>query len=101
MRLAEIFQTELDDAAEQSPALAAETRKVVILGVAEKRIALLVDHLLGQEATVVKPLGNYLHRCSGLAGATISGDGRVRLVLDPSGLLSTSQSAQLNRKASA
>jgi two-component system chemotaxis sensor kinase CheA len=65
--------------------------KVVILGVAEKRVALLVDHLLGQESTVVKPLGNYLHRCSGLAGATISGDGRVRLVLDPAGLLAASQ----------
>jgi two-component system chemotaxis sensor kinase CheA len=103
MRLAEIFrdEDELDEGAGQSSAPTAETRKVVILGVAEKRVALLVDHLLGQEATVVKPLGNYLHRCSSLAGATISGDGRVRLVLDPSGLLSTSQSAQLHRKASA
>lgn len=65
--------------------------KVVILGVAEKRAALLVDQLLGQESTVIKPLGNYLHNCSSLAGATISGDGRVRLVLDPAGLLAASQ----------
>ena len=67
------------------------SQKAVILGVAEKRIALLVDRLLGQESTVVKPLGSYLHRCSSLAGATIGGDGRVRLVLDPAGLLESLQ----------
>lgn len=64
--------------------------KAVILGIAEKRIALLVDHLLGQESTVIKPLGSYWHHCPSLAGATISGDGRVRLVLDPTGLLAAS-----------
>jgi two-component system, chemotaxis family, sensor kinase CheA len=64
-----------------------DSRKVVILGVAEKRFALKVDHLIGQESTVIKPLGSYLHGCSSLAGATISGDGQVRLVLDPNGLL--------------
>jgi two-component system, chemotaxis family, sensor kinase CheA len=65
--------------------------KVVVLGVGEKRVAILVDHLVGQESTVIKPLGSYLHNCSSLAGATISGDGRVRLVLDPAGLLMTAQ----------
>src|SRR5438445_1962320 len=53
--------------------------KVVILGIGERRFALLVDNLIGQESTVIKPLGSYLHHCSGIAGATISGDGRVRL----------------------
>jgi two-component system, chemotaxis family, sensor kinase CheA len=61
--------------------------KVVILAVGDKRIALAVDHLVGQESTVIKPLGSYLHNCASIAGATISGDGRVRLVLDPAGLL--------------
>jgi two-component system chemotaxis sensor kinase CheA len=76
--------------------------KVVILGIAEQRVALLVDHLLGQESTVVKPLGQYLHNCSSVAGATIGGDGRVRLVLDPAGLLSASQNlSSATRKASA
>ena len=80
-----------------------EGQKVVILGVAERRIALLVDRLLGQESTVVKPLGSYLHGCSSLAGATIGGDGRVRLVLDPAGLLENLQLATTTamRKASA
>jgi two-component system, chemotaxis family, sensor kinase CheA len=80
-----------------------EGQKVVILVAAEKRFALLVDQLLGQESTVIKPLGTYLRGCASLAGATISGDGQVRLVLDPAGLLANLQVAALRvmRKASA
>lgn len=63
--------------------------KVVILGIGEKRIALLVDQLLGQESTVVKPMGSYLHHCPGIAGATIGSDGYVRLVLDPTALIAS------------
>ncbi|HZW81159.1 MAG TPA: chemotaxis protein CheA [Candidatus Deferrimicrobiaceae bacterium] len=79
-----------------------ESQKIVILGVADKRFALLVDQLLGQESTVIKPLGAFLHGCSSLAGATISGDGQVRLVLDPAGLLENLRSAApMVQKASA
>src|SRR2546427_2777814 len=67
--------------------------KVVILGIGKKRIALLVDNLIGQESTVIKPLGSYLHHCSGIAGATISGDGRVLLVLDPADLLASASNS--------
>jgi two-component system chemotaxis sensor kinase CheA len=63
--------------------------KIVILLVGEKRIALMVDRLIGQESTVIKSLGNSLHHSSSVAGATIGGDGRVRLVLDPAGLLAS------------
>jgi two-component system chemotaxis sensor kinase CheA len=66
-------------------------QKVVILAIGDKQIALLVDQLIGQESTVIKPLGSYLHNCPSIAGATISGDGRVRLVLDPAGLLASAQ----------
>jgi two-component system chemotaxis sensor kinase CheA len=69
--------------------------KVVILGVGGQRAALLVDELVAQESTVVKPLGAFLHGCSSLAGATISGDGHVRLVLDPTGLLASAQSGAM------
>jgi two-component system, chemotaxis family, sensor kinase CheA len=90
-------------ATETSSETSEEAKKVVILGVGERRIALLVDRLLGQESTVIKPLGSYLHGCSSLAGATIGGDGRVRLVLDPAGLLENLQvpSVSATRKASA
>ena len=69
--------------------------KVVILGVSDKRVALLVDNLVAQESTVIKPLGSYLHSCNSLAGATVGGDGRVRLVLDPAGLLSGLKTEEL------
>jgi two-component system chemotaxis sensor kinase CheA len=74
--------------------------KVVVLGIGQQRVAVLVDHLVGQESTVIKPLGSYLHNCSSLAGATISGDGRVRLVLDPAGLLLTAQGITQQEMAS-
>jgi two-component system chemotaxis sensor kinase CheA len=81
LRLRQMFDT---------PSAGSETGdKVVVLGIGERKIAVLVDHLLGQESTVIKPLGAFLHRAANLAGATISGDGRVRLVLDPAGLLSS------------
>ena len=62
-------------------------KKIVVMTVGDTRIALLVDQLIGQESTVVKPLGHSLGQCQGIAGATVGGDGRVRLVLDPAGLL--------------
>ncbi len=62
---------------------------VVIVGVGGRKVGLVVDELLGQEETVIKPLGSYLRHVPGVAGATISGDGRVRLILDPAGLSET------------
>ena len=59
---------------------------VVVLGLAEKRIGLVVDHLIGQEEVVIKSLGEFLGQTQGIAGATILGDGRVRLIVDPAGI---------------
>ena len=67
--------------------------RAVILGLGERRVALLVDQLLGQESTVIKPLSSLFHNIACLAGATISGDGRVRLVLDPAGILAAAESS--------
>jgi two-component system, chemotaxis family, sensor kinase CheA len=88
LRLARMFATRLTANGENG-------QKVVILAVGDRRVALLVDHLVGQESTVIKPLGSYLHNCSSIAGATISGDGRVRLVLDPAGLLASASGSAL------
>lgn len=55
---------------------------VVLVGVAEKRFGLIVDRLLGQEEIVIKSLGDYLANTGGVAGGTITGDGRVRLIVD-------------------
>jgi two-component system chemotaxis sensor kinase CheA len=59
---------------------------VVVLGLAEKRIGLVVNHLIGQEEVVIKSLGEFLGQTQGIAGATILGDGRVRLIVDPAGI---------------
>ena len=49
-----------------------------------RRAALLVDSLIGQQQLVVKSLDANLHSVPGVAGATILGDGRVALILDVS-----------------
>ncbi|MEZ5359460.1 MAG: chemotaxis protein CheA [Candidatus Zixiibacteriota bacterium] len=59
---------------------------VVVVGLGEKRLGLIVDRLLGQEEVVIKSMGHMLGHTKGLAGATILGDGRVRLIVDLIGL---------------
>lgn len=55
---------------------------VVLIGLAEQRIGIVVDELLGQKEIVVKSLGDYLEDVPGIAGSTILGDGRVIMILD-------------------
>ncbi|GIN19174.1 MAG TPA: chemotaxis protein CheA [Bacillus bacterium] len=59
---------------------------VVIVGVGEKRIALIVDELQGNQEIVVKSLGKYVGKINGVSGATILGDGRVELILEVAGI---------------
>lgn len=60
---------------------------VVIVAVGNKKVGLVVDQLIGQEEVVIKPLGTMLHGTPGMAGATITGDGRIALILDVPSLL--------------
>ncbi|MDO8273151.1 MAG: chemotaxis protein CheA [Gammaproteobacteria bacterium] len=60
---------------------------VVIVSVGTQRIGFVVDDLVGQEEVVIKPLGRMLHGTPGMAGATITGDGRIAIILDVPGLL--------------
>ncbi len=55
---------------------------VVIIGKAEKRIALAVDKLKGQQEIVIKPLDDTFGKSYGVAGASILGDGRIVLIVD-------------------
>ncbi|MBF0549795.1 MAG: chemotaxis protein CheA [Deltaproteobacteria bacterium] len=55
---------------------------VVVVGMAEKRVALCVDELLGKQEVVMKTLGDYLGRVEGIEGASIMADGSVALILD-------------------
>ena len=60
---------------------------VVILSVGTQRIGFVVDQLVGQEEVVIKPLGKKLQGTPGMAGATITGDGRIALILDVPSML--------------
>ncbi|MBG6485060.1 chemotaxis protein CheA [Pseudomonas aeruginosa] len=60
---------------------------VVILSVGTQRIGFVVDQLVGQEEVVIKPLGKMLQGTPGMAGATITGDGRIALILDVPSML--------------
>jgi len=60
---------------------------VVIVTVGTRRVGFVVDQLIGQEEVVIKPLGKMLQGTPGMAGATITGDGTIALILDIPSLL--------------
>lgn len=60
---------------------------VVIVAMGTKRVGFVVDQLVGQEEVVIKPLGRALQGTPGMAGATITGDGRIALIIDVPSLL--------------
>ncbi len=65
-----------------NPASANLPSHVVVARVGTQRVGFVVDQLIGQEEVVIKPLGAYLQGLAGYAGATITGDGRIALILD-------------------
>ncbi len=64
-----------------------ESAHVVIVSVGTQRVGFVVDQLIGQEEVVIKPLGKMLHGTPGMAGATITGDGTIALILDVPSML--------------
>lgn len=64
---------------------------LVIVGEAERRTALLVDELLGQQQVVARSLGGTLGKVAGVSGGAILGDGRVGLILDVAEALSLAE----------
>ncbi|OQX32890.1 MAG: chemotaxis protein CheA, partial [Candidatus Sedimenticola endophacoides] len=64
-----------------------ETAHVVVIDLQGSPVGLVVDGLVGQEEVVIKPLGALLRGVEGMAGATITGDGKIALILDLPGLM--------------
>jgi two-component system chemotaxis sensor kinase CheA len=64
-----------------------DERHVVIVSVGNQRVGFVVDQLIGQEEVVIKPLGKMLQGTDGMAGATITGDGTIALILDVPSML--------------
>ena len=62
-------------------------RNVVVVGLAQERLGLAVDELLGQADMVTKPLGERLSRVQGIAGVADLGNRRTVLVLDVAALI--------------
>ncbi len=60
---------------------------VVVVNAGGRHVGFVVDQLIGQEEVVIKPLSAKLQGIDGLAGATITGDGRIALILDVPGLM--------------
>lgn len=60
---------------------------VVVVNAGGRQVGFVVDQLIGQEEVVIKALGAKLQGMDGLAGATITGDGRIALILDVPGLM--------------
>lgn len=67
---------------------------VVLVATAEKRLGIIVDELCHQEEVVIKSMGTYFSGIKEISGATITGDGRVGLILDAGVLIS--QHKELN-----
>ncbi len=60
---------------------------VVVVTVGNQKAGFVVEKLIGQEEVVIKPLGKMLHGTAGLSGATITGDGKIALILDVPSLM--------------
>jgi two-component system chemotaxis sensor kinase CheA len=71
---------------------------VVIVGSGEKKIGLLVDSLIGEEDVVIKPLRDHYTNAPGIAGANITGDGTVSLIIDVGQLLELGLRHEMERR---
>ncbi len=89
VRLADIFGVDsvFDDS---------EQAYVVVIGLAENKIGIIVDFLIGQEEVVIKSLGSYLKGTEGIAGATIRGDGRVTLIVDIAAMMQMAKQVKVS-----
>ncbi|OGW15373.1 MAG: hypothetical protein A3G93_07385 [Nitrospinae bacterium RIFCSPLOWO2_12_FULL_45_22] len=93
IRLGEIFGLRLTDGFERN------SLYIVIIGLAEKRIGLVVEKLYGQEEVVIKGLGDYFADNREISGVTITGDGRIVLILDIGNLVGQVVSRTTNDKS--
>ncbi|OAI92095.1 chemotaxis protein CheA [Pseudomonas putida] len=57
-------------------------RNIVVVSQGRQQAGLIVEHLLGELQTVIKPLGQMFQHLSGISGSTILGSGQVALILD-------------------
>jgi two-component system chemotaxis sensor kinase CheA len=90
LRLRELF-----DVAGEPPA----QENIVVVQYAGRRAGLVVDELLGEFQTVIKPLSKIFSRLRGIAGSTILGSGEVALILDVQALVQLAIQREAGRAA--
>ncbi len=84
VRLPQLFVT-----GKQAHQVSDDSQYVVIVGLAEKRVGLVVDRLIGEQEVVIKSLSRFCGDVHGISGATILGDGNVALIVDVNGIIPT------------
>lgn len=89
VRLRDVFRIE-SVAEEQSES---DQQYVVVVGLADYRIGLIVDSLIGEREVVIKSLSHFCGDVSGISGATILGDGNVALIFDVNGIVAVERAA--------
>ncbi len=81
VRLRSVFGNNLSTPAEEAE------HYVVVVGVAENRVGLVVDKLVGEQEVVIKSISRFCGELKGISGATILGNGNVALIVDVNGVL--------------
>ncbi|MDO7253393.1 hybrid sensor histidine kinase/response regulator [Helicobacter cappadocius] len=89
VRLADIFKVD-------SVLEAMNEVYVVIVGLADQKIGVIVDYLIGQEEVVIKSLGYYLKSTTGIAGATVRGDGKITLIVDVAAMMDMAKNVKVS-----
>ncbi|KAA6227233.1 MULTISPECIES: chemotaxis protein CheW [unclassified Campylobacter] len=72
---------------------------VVVVAIAENKLGIIVDTLVGQEEIVIKSMGDYLQNIRGIAGATMRGDGRITLIVDIAAMMDIAKEIKVDIKA--
>ncbi|MFV8756181.1 chemotaxis protein CheA [Nannocystaceae bacterium ST9] len=90
IHLSRVFELEDSETREADRRMFYDRLYVVVVGLAQHRVGLVVDELLGQQDVVIKPIGKALRQVPGIAGATELGDNRTVLLIDVATLVSES-----------
>lgn len=77
----------LFSSAVREPKSEGSAQYVVVVGLAEQRIGLVVDKLVGEQEVVIKSLSRFCGEVRGISGATILGNGHVALIVDVNGVV--------------
>jgi two-component system chemotaxis sensor kinase CheA len=66
---------------------ASEHSQLILVKYEDKRVGVIVDNVIGEYQTVVKPLGRFLKKLENISGASIMGDGTISMVIDTNRLI--------------